>query len=267
MARVRRRGLGFYAVLYLAFVYAPLLLLPLFSINDSRFVTFPLSGLTLDWYREMARNPQLADALWTSLVIVVPVAFASTIIGMMAAIALTRYPLRFKAAILVLIMLPIAMPTLVLGVSLLTLIRGWFGAPLSLWTIGAGHLLLCLPYSVVVLMARLDGFDPHLEEASMDLGQSGFGTFRRITLPLMTPALVASVLLCSVVSFDEFLIAFFLSGPEATLPLYIWGSLRFPAKLPSTIALGTVLLVFSGALIILAEWVRRRGAPSVASGL
>jgi len=258
---MKGRGLGIYAAAYLAFIYAPILLLPVFSFNDNPFVTFPLKGFTLDWYGEMAANAQLGNALRSSLLIVVPVALTSTGLGLMTALALGRYPLRFKTAILTLLMVPLVIPTLVLGVSLLTLIRGVMGFQLSLATIAAGHILLCLPYSVVILLARLDGFDRSLEEASLDLGQSGLATFRRITLPLMMPAIVASVLLCSVVSFDEFLLAFFLSGSDATLPLYIWGSLRFPAKLPSTLALGTCLLLFSVLVVAFAEWVRRRGVP------
>lgn len=259
------RGLTLYAVLYLVFIYAPILLLPVFSFNDNIFVTFPLKGFTTDWYAEMATNAPLGKALRSSLLIVAPVALISTGLGLMAALALGRSPIRFKAAILGLLMVPLVVPTLVLGVSLLTLLRGVLGVQLSLATVAAGHVLLCLPYSVVILLARLDGFDRSLEEASLDLGQSAFATFRRITLPLMMPAIVASLLLCSVVSFDEFLLAFFLSGADATLPLYIWGSLRFPAKLPSTLALGTCLLVFSICIVVLAEWVRRRGTPGSAA--
>lgn len=263
------RTLSGYAVVYLVFLYAPLLLLPVFSLNDNQFVTFPLKGLTTRWYAEIAENMPLGRALRSSLLIVVPVAVVSTVLGLMAALALVRYPLRFKTAVLALLMVPLVVPTLVLGVSLLTLVRGTLGIDLSLATVAAGHVLLCLPYSAVILMARLDGFDRSLEEASLDLGQSGFATFRRITLPLMLPAIVASLLLCSVVSFDEFLLAFFLSGSDATLPLYIWGSLRFPAKLPSTLALGSCLLLISALIVVLAEWVRRRGLPGAgqATGL
>jgi spermidine/putrescine transport system permease protein len=266
---VTARTLSGYAVVYLVFLYAPLLLLPVFSLNDNQFVTFPLKGLTTRWYAEIAENMPLGRALRSSLLIVVPVAVVSTVLGLMAALALVRYPLRFKTAVLALLMVPLVVPTLVLGVSLLTLVRGTLGIDLSLATVAAGHVLLCLPYSAVILMARLDGFDRSLEEASLDLGQSGFATFRRITLPLMLPAIVASLLLCSVVSFDEFLLAFFLSGSDATLPLYIWGSLRFPAKLPSTLALGSCLLLISALIVVLAEWVRRRGLPGAgqATGL
>lgn len=262
---MRLRALSVYAVLYLGFIYAPILLLPIFSFNDNRFVTFPLQGLTLAWYAEMAGNPQLTKALRASLIIVAPVAIISTILGTMTAYGLCRYPIRFKAFILSLLMLPMVVPTLVLGVSLLTLLRGVLGFELSLFTVAAGHVLLCLPYSVVILMARFDAFDRSLEEASMDLGHGALSTFRRITLPLLMPAIVASLLLSSIVCFDEFLVAFFLSGSSQTLPLYIWGSLRFPAKLPSTLALGSCLLVLSVTIVVFAEWYRRRGTAHASS--
>ena len=258
---MRLRALGTYAAAYIGFIYAPICLLPVFSFNDNRFVTFPLKGFTLAWYDEMVGNPQLAKALQASLLIVGPVAAVSTVLGVTTAYALSRYPLRFKSIILALLMAPMVIPTLVLGVSLLTLLRGVLGLELSLVTVASGHVVLCLPYSVVVLLARFDSFDRSLEEASMDLGHGALSTFRRITLPLLMPAIVASLLLSSVVCFDEFLVAFFLSGSTQTLPLYIWGSLRFPAKLPSTLALGSCILLFSVAIVVFAEWYRRRGSP------
>ena len=125
------RSLSLYAALYLVFIYAPILLLPVFSFNDNIFVTFPLKGFTTDWYAEMAANAPLGRALRSSLVIVVPVALISTGLGLMAALALGRAPIRFKAAILGLLMVPLVVPTLVLGVSLLTLLRGVIGVQLS----------------------------------------------------------------------------------------------------------------------------------------
>jgi spermidine/putrescine transport system permease protein len=263
------RALSLYAAAYLAFLYLPLLLLPLFAFNDSKFVTFPLAGFTTGWFGEMADDRSLGPALRASFLVAAPVAIVSTGLGLLTALGLSRHPVRFRAAILLLLAVPMAIPPLVLGVSLLTLLRGVLGLDLSLGTVAAGHVVLCLPYSAVVLLARLEGFDRSLEEASRDLGQGPLSTFRRITLPLLMPAVVASLLLCSVVSFDEFLLAFFLSGSDATLPLHIWGSLRFPAKLPGTLALGTCLLLGSVALVVFAEWLRRRGAPGAgaATGL
>jgi spermidine/putrescine transport system permease protein len=129
---------------------------------------------------------------------------------------------------------------------------------LSLFTVVLGHVLVCIPYSMTVLTSGFEGFDRSLEEASADLGESAFGTFRRVTLPMVAPAIISSLLVCFTISLDEFIIAFFLTGTEATLPIYIWGQLRFAAKLPGVLALGTLLLVASFLLMTVAEILRRR---------
>ena len=128
-----------------------------------------------------------------------------------------------------------------------------------------GHVLICIPYSVTVLNAGFEGFDRSLEEASADLGESAFGTFRRITLPMVAPAIVSSLLVSFTISLDEFIMAFFLAGTEATLPVYIWGQLRFAAKLPGVLALGTLLLVGSFILLTIAEIFRRRAERRIRS--
>ncbi len=141
---------------------------------------------------------------------------------------------------------------------LIVLLR--IGLELSLFTVILGHVLICLPYTTVVLMSGFEGFDRSLEEASSDLGESAFGTFRRVTLPMVSPAIIASLLVSFTISLDEFILAFFLSGSEPTLPIYIWGQLRFAAKLPSVLALGTLLLIASFVLLAVAEIFRRRAA-------
>ena len=120
--------------------------------------------------------------------------------------------------------------------------------------------MICVPFAITVLMSRMEGFDKSLEEASLDLGETGWMTFWRVTFPLVLPGVISSLLLSFMVSFDDFLIAYFLAGTDVTLPLYIWGQLRFPYKLPVVLALGAMILVASGALVVLAEWVRRIGA-------
>src|SRR5262249_14502271 len=142
---------------------------------------------------------------------------------------------------------------------LLTLVIKVLGIEPSLYTIGAAHVLICVPFSMLVLISRLEGFDKSLEEASFDLGEGAWMTFRRVTLPLAMPGIVASMLLSFTTSFDEFLLAFFLSGNEATLPIYIWGQLRLPTQLPNVLALGSCILGASFILVILSERLRRRG--------
>ena len=184
--------------------------------------------------------------------------FRSTLLGLAAARALTRYRLRGRGAVIGFVSLPLFIPDIVLGISLLILVNA-LSIPLSLLSVMVGHIVVCVPFSLAVLMSRLEGFDLHLEEASRDLGEDPLMTFLRVTVPLAMPGIIASLLLAFIVSFDEFLIAYFLAGTDATLPIYIWGELRFPAKLPMVLALGATILVVTFLLVLLAEWARNLG--------
>jgi spermidine/putrescine transport system permease protein len=259
--RSRGTGLFVYAIFYLAFLYVPVLFLPLFSFNDSVFIAFPLSGFTTQWYMQMLADDQMLHALGNSLQVGSVTALLSTLMALLAAKALTRYRVPAGAALLAFTSLPLFIPDIVLGISLLILLN-LVAIPLSLLSVIAGHTLICVPFAITVLMSRLEGFDKNLEEASLDLGESGWMTFWRVTFPLVLPGIISSLLLTFVVSFDEFLIAYFLAGNEATLPIYIWGQLRFPYKLPSVLALGAAILVVSAVLVVFAEWVRSRGLES-----
>src|SRR6185436_2624657 len=181
----------------------------------------------------------------------------ATILGICAARAITRYRFRGQRAISGLIMAPLVLPEIIVAISLLIVLLQ-LGLSLSLFTVVLGHVLICVPYSVSVLISGFEGFDRSLEEASADLGESTFGTFRRVTLPMMAPAIISSLLVSFTISLDEFIMAFFLTGTEATLPIYIWGQLRFAAKLPGVLALGTLLLFGSFILLTFAEILRRR---------
>lgn len=259
--RSRLNGLLIYAVIYLTFIYLPVLLLPLFSFNDSLYVTFPLKGFTLKWYQQMAANDGLIEAFTNSVKIAATVSVVSTILGVLAAKAVTRYYLPGRGPVVGAIMLPLVIPEIIMGIALLIL-ANQVGMPLSLLTIGIGHMLLCVPFSMLVLISRMEGFDRSMEEASQDLGESAWMTFWRVTLPLILPGVVASLLLTFTISFDEFVLAFFLAGTDVTLPVFIWSQLRFPDKLPGTLALGACILMVSFAVVTFAEWSRRRGVQS-----
>jgi len=254
--------LGIYAIFFVVLLYGPVLLLPMFSFNDNIYIAFPLKAFTTKWYAEMATNPALMAALKNSLKVGVSVAFISTALGLLAAKAVTRYRLPGQGPIVGMIMIPLVVPSMILGVSLLVILRKVFDVQLSLWTIGAGHVLICTPFAMLVLIARLEGFDKSLEEASLDLGENAWRTFWRVTFPLALPGIVSSLLLCFTESLDEFVIAFFLAGNESTLPLFIWSQLRFPNKLPGVLALGSCILVLSFVVVVLADIVRRRGVQS-----
>lgn len=262
MTRILARWLPAYAFLYIVFLYLPVIFLPIFSVNASAVPKFPLSGVTWKWYGELARTPALIDAAWNSLMVGVTAAILSTVLGICAARAITRYRFRGRMTASGLIMAPLVLPEIILAVSLLIVMLS-LGLRLSLFTVVLGHVLICIPYSVTVLNAGFEGFDRSLEEASADLGETAFGTFRRVTLPMVSPAIISSLLVSFTISLDEFIIAFFLAGTEATLPVYIWGQLRFAAKLPGVLALGTLLLVGSFVLLTIAELLRRRAVRRV----
>ncbi|MCB2134978.1 MAG: ABC transporter permease [Rhodobacteraceae bacterium] len=251
-----------YAILFVIFLYGPVLLMPVFALNDGTFATFPLKGFTLKNFSSMAANTSMILALQNSLKIAISVAILATALAIPASLALTRFRLPGGGPIQSFMMLPLVIPSIVIAVALLVIILKIFGIQLSLWTVAAGHVLICLPFCMSVLMARLEGFDPSLEEASRDLGCTAWQTFWRLTFPLAVPGVISSLLMGFIISFDEFVIAFFLTGTENTLPVYLFSQLRFPNKLPGVLALGSLILVGSAVLVIAAEVIRKRGAPS-----
>ena len=248
--------LAIYVLAVLVFVYLPTLVIPVFALNDSVHVALPLKGFTTRWFEALANDSQMQEALKNSFRVAVPVSLVSTVMGTAAAKAVTRYNIPGKVGIMGFLMLPMAIPSLLIALALLMLVR-FTGVPLSILTAFFGHLLVCLPLSIVIMIAQIDGFDKSLEEAARDLGETRFGTFRRVTLPLILPGMIASLFLTFTVSFDEFMLSNFLSGTNMTLPVYIWSQLRFPEKLPTVMALATIILVLTFTLAGLAEWLRR----------
>lgn len=260
----RSRWMVTYVAVYFLFLYVPIFLLPLFSFNDASTTSFPMKGFTFKWYASLAENSEILNAARNSLIVGVSVAILSTLLGICAARAVTRYQFRGQRPALGLIMAPLFLPEIIVAVSLLLIILQ-AGIPLSLLTVIVGQTMFCIPYAMSVLMSGFEGFDRSLEEASLDLGETAFGTFRRVTLPVVAPAIISSLLVCFTISLDEFILAFFLAGDQPTLPLYIWGQLRFPAKLPVVLALGTIILISSILLLTLAELFRRRAEKIVTS--
>lgn len=257
-------GIGLYAAAYIAFLYGPVLFIPLFSFNDAVVIKFPLAGFTTKWYAAMFGDGELMRALGNSLKVGGVVAVISTVLGTIAAKAVTRYRMPGRGPVVGFIMSPLVLPGIIMGVALLIIFNNILAMPLSLFTIGFGHTLICLPFAMAVMMSRLEGFDKALEEASLDLGESGWMTFWRVTFPLAVPGVIASLLLSFTTSFDEFIMAFFLAGNETTLPIFIYSQMRFPARLPMVLALGALILLVSFVLVILALRLTRRGMPSKA---
>lgn len=248
-----------YYWLLVIFLYLPILLLILFSFNDSESLRFPLQGFTLEWYKRLADTEGLIDATRNSLIVGLFSSLVATVIGTMAAIAIMRFDFPGRGIFLAVSALPLVIPSVVIGVALLILYRQLFDVQLSLWTVGLGHVVINIPVVMLIVAARLAGFPDNLEEAAMDLGASYWGAQLRVTLPMSVPALVAAFLTAFTTSFDEYAMSVFVIGTEATLPVYIFSLLRFPRRLPIVVALGAIIMVASVVLIVFAERLRRVG--------
>ncbi|MCF3974551.1 ABC transporter permease [Paracoccus salsus] len=255
-------GLRIYAILYLLFLYAPIALLPVFAFNSGTIIAFPLQGFTTDWFAQMSTNSTLRRALGNSLTIAVSASILATCLGIFAARATTRFEFPFKGGIMGLIMVPMVLPEIIVAMSLLVVLLG-AGLQLSILTVIAGHTLICMPYAIAILSTAFSSLDKSLEEAAYDLGETRWGAFRLVTLPLVMPGIISSLLISFTISLDEFIIAFFLAGNEPTLPTYIFSQLRFPKQIPMIMALGTVLVVLSIVLLAIGEYFRRRGIARI----
>ncbi len=247
-----------YAIIYLAFLYAPILILPLFAFNDSRIVAFPLQGFTTQWFAEMWSDQNLRTAVWNSLIIALSTATLATTLGVFAARSSVRYAWPGKTGIMGMIMLPLVLPEMIVAMALLVVLLS-IGVQLSLLTVIMGHVLVCTPFAVAILTSAFQGLDKSLEEAALDLGETQWSTFRLIILPLVMPGIISSFLITFTISIDEFIMANFLGSGTPILSVYIFGQFRFPARVPSMLALGTILVVVSVLLLVLAEFFRRRG--------
>ena len=246
-----------FAYSYLLFLYSPVLLLPIFAFNDSTIISFPLNSFTFKWFAGLTEETYLQESLKNSLFVAISTSILSTCLGILASRASARYEFFGKKSILSFLILPLFLPEIIIGVALLVVLMQ-LGLPLSLWTVILGHTLVCTPFSIAILNSAFANMDMSLEEASLDLGETRFGTFKRVILPMVSPGLISSLLIGFTISLDEFIIAFFLTGTDTTLPVYIWGQLRFPAKLPGVMALGFLMLLLSLVLLSLFEYFRRR---------
>jgi spermidine/putrescine transport system permease protein len=246
-----RRLLAAHTALVYLFLYAPIAILVIFSFNSASQTAF-WQGFTLDWYRQLLDNPVLLRSVRNSLVVAGLTTVISVLLGTPAALALARYGFRGRRGTQALLFLPVIIPEVVLGAALVT----FFGAVdlrLSLWTVVIAHVVFCVSYVAIVVRARLAGLDPSLEEAARDLGAGPFETFRRVTLPLIAPGILASALLVFTLSIDDYVVSSFVAGVGATtLPLHIYSMLKVGVT-PEVNAVSTLLLAVTILLIVLAH--------------
>jgi len=246
------RGLfGGWAALIYVFLFGPIVLLVAFSFNANQYGTFPFTGWTTHWYGQVFGNYQIRDALTTTLKVAFQVTVISTIVGTAAAFPLVRSRLPFRSAVRIGMTLPIMIPGLLIGVSLLVLFTSVFQFQLSPQTAVIGQAVYTTPFVLLLVAARLQGFDPALERAASDLGANIFKRLRHVVLPLIMPAVFAGALFAFTLSLDEFIITLFLIGGHNTLPIYIYTQVKFGIT-PEVNALASLLLLASLVLIGLA---------------
>jgi spermidine/putrescine transport system permease protein len=251
---------GAFTVAGLVFLWAPLLLVFLFSLHSTGSLTFPFEGFSTRWYDEVFSSEEIRSAAENSLIVATSTALVTLMLGTLAAYGLTRSTSRLRGPLSLLFFLPITLPGLFIGVALLVAFsRVQFS--LSLLTVTIAHLVYVFPFFFLVARAALERLDPALEETAADLGASRATVFRRVTLPQVWPVLVGAACLAFALSFDEFVITFFVIGPDSTLPMYIWSSLRRTID-PSINAISSLLLAFTMLLFVvtwlLTVWSERR---------
>jgi spermidine/putrescine transport system permease protein len=255
ISRSGRRGLFGVYWLLVVFLYAPILILIIFSFNDRDIVSFPWEGFTLQWYRDFLHNSTLLGALRTSAWVALITAAVTTVLAIPAAMALVRRRFFAKGLASGFLLAPLVIPLIVLGISLLILFNT-IGIPLSGYTVAIGHIVIALPFAILVLVPRLERIPHSLEEASRDLGAGAFTTFRMITLPLLLPAVVSAALISYTISFDEIVIASFVAGETTTFPIYLYSQLRLPNRLPQVIAVAVVVMTLSVIVVAASEVAR-----------
>jgi spermidine/putrescine transport system permease protein len=252
-AFLKRHVLTAYAILAFTYLMVPISVVIAFSFNHpaGRF-NYTWAGFTLDNWKHWDGVPGLRSAMVLSLEIAFIASLAATALGTLIALALVRYGFRGRGATNLLIFLPLSTPEIVLGASLLTLFLNNNVSkvvPLGFWTILIAHVMFCISFAVVTVKARLIGFDRHLEEAAMDLGANEWVTFRKVTLPLIAPALLASLLLCFAISIDDFVVTYFNNGPKITFPLFVWGAARVGAP-PQVNVIGSVIFLVAVTVMV-----------------
>ncbi len=249
--RWERKLMGLHSALVYFFLYAPIVILIVFSFNEAR-QTARWEGFTFQWYGKLMENKLILRSVQNSLIVAGATTLASTIIGTLAALALGRYAFRGKGATQAALFLPIIIPEIVFGVALVT----FFGAvqfQLSIWTVIISHVAFSISYVAIVVRARLAGFDRSLEEAAMDLGAGPIQTFFRVTLPLILPGVIAGALLVFTISIDDYVVSSFVAGAGATtLPIQIYSMIKVGVT-PEVNAVSTLLLLVTVVMILFAQ--------------
>jgi spermidine/putrescine transport system permease protein len=253
-----RRSLTLFFWALVVFLYAPIVILIIFSFNDSSLVSFPWQGFTLRWYHEFLANSELLGAIRASFEIATVSSIVTVALAIPASIALVRRRFFAKGVVSGVLFAPLVIPLVVFGIALLVLFKS-IGLPLSPLTVMIGHVVLAMPFAILTMVPRLERIPESLEEASRDLGGGWLRTFWSITFPLLMPAVLSAFIITFTLSFDEIVVASFVVGDQPTFPLYLYSQLRLPQRLPQVIAVAVVVMAVSLTVVIASEVARRVG--------
>lgn len=251
--------LRLYLWLYVGFLYAPIVIIGLFSFHSSGSLVFPFEGVSVRWYGDIFANSTFRRSLWNSLIVATGATLTTALLGASVALALIRIKGRAKDVIAMVCAAPIALPGLFLGIALLSGFAQ-IGLNRSLVTVTIAHTLYALPFFVATLRSRIDYFDGSLEEAARDLGATSWQSFRLVTLPILRPSLLGAAVLVFALSFDELIITVFVSGNESTLPMMVWSMMRRTVD-PTINAASMVAFALSLLVTLIAGasfWMQRR---------
>jgi spermidine/putrescine transport system permease protein len=252
MSRERNPLLTAFAALVFAFLFAPIVVLIVFSFNDSRR-TFVWKGFTTEWYAKLVADEKLLAAVGVTIQVAVVAVLISTVLGTLLGLGLARLKFRGHGSTETLLLLPMVTPEIVMGLSLLLFFVALFDSRGSFAQLSIAHITFCVSFVAVTVRSRAAGMDPHLEEASRDLGASAWGAFRYVTLPLIFPGIVAGGLLALSLSIDDYVVSTFNAGiGNTTLPLYIYSAIKFGVS-PEINAISTIVVAVT-ALAILVAW-------------
>ena len=244
-------------VLMIVFLYVPIGVLFVFSFSTNTTLKFPIQSFTTEWYAAVFKNEQLLTSARNSLVVGFLAATVATGLGLACSIAVVRFRFLGRGLLLALAGAPLVVPFVMLAVALF-LVFNLLGVPRSLLTIAAGHSVIAMPYATLIILSRLLGIDPAIEDAAMDLGASYPTTLRRVVVPLLGASLLSAWLTCFIVSFDEVALAVFLAGGDQTFPVFLYGQLRFAQTLPVLIAMAVLLMLGTVTLTLVAYAIRSR---------
>ncbi len=252
MERLGRWGLGLWTILIVLFLWFPLLIILVYAFNTSNIQSWPIPGFTLRWFRVAWEDQEARSALVLSLKAALCATGVALLLGTMIAVGVSRFRFFGREALSFLLVLPIALPGVITGIALSSFYTFW-GVQFSLWTIVIGHATFCVVIVYNNVLARLRRTSPSLLEASMDLGADGWQTFRFVTFPVLSTALISGGLLAFALSFDEVIVTLFTAGAQNTLPIWILGKIRLGQQLPEVNAVVFVVIVMTVIPVIISQ--------------